>query len=93
MEKDSRKTVIKIVVGSMAAFLALLLIALIINIVRLSAANSRREELAAQSAALDEVIAENNALIDYCKTPEFIEDYARTYLDMVNRGEIEIGVK
>ncbi len=93
MEKDSRKTVIKIVVGSMAAFLALLIIALIINIVRLAAANNRREELAAQSAALDEVIAENNALIDYCKTPEFIEDYARTYLDMVNRGEIEIGVK
>lgn len=93
MEKDTRKTVIKILVGSMAAFFVLLIVALIINIARLSAANSRREQLAAQSAALDELIAENNALIDYCKTPEFIEDYARTYLDMVKRGEIVIGVK
>lgn len=74
-------------------FFVLLIIALIINLVRLSAVNSRRDALAAQSAELDRVIDENNALIDYCQTPEFIEDYAREYLNMLYLGEIEIEVK
>lgn len=74
-------------------FFVLLIVALIINVVRLSAVNSRRNALAAQSAELDRVIDENNALIDYCQTPEFIEDYAREYLNMLYLGEIEIDVK
>lgn len=87
------KTVIKIVVASLAVFLILLIVALIVNLVKLSAANSRKAELAEQSAYLDTVISENGAMIDYCQTPEFIEDYAREYLDMIYRDEIVIGVK
>ena len=93
MENSSNKTVIKIVTAALAVFFVLLIIALIINLVRLSAVNSRRDALAAQSAELDRVIDENNALIDYCQTPEFIEDYAREYLNMLYLGEIEIEVK
>ncbi len=74
-------------------FFVLLIVALIINVVRLCSANSRLDELNAQKAELDRVIDENNALIDYCQTPEFIENYAREYLNMLYMGEIEIEVK
>ncbi len=92
MESSSNKTVIKIIVVSLAVLLVLLIVALIVNIAKLSAANNRKDDLAAQSAYLDTVIAENGDLIDYCQTPEYIENYAREYLDMVYRGEIVIGV-
>lgn len=90
---NSQKTILKIITAALAVFFVLLIVALIINVVRLSAVNSRRNALAAQSAELDRVIDENNALIDYCQTPEFIEDYAREYLNMLYLGEIEIDVK
>ena len=86
----SNKTVIKIIVASLAVLLILLIVALIVN---LSAANKRKADLAKQSAYLDTLINENGAMIDYCQTPEFIEDYAREYLDMIYRDEIIIGVK
>ena len=72
----SNKTVIKIIVASLAVLLILLIV-----------------DLAKQSAYLDTLINENGAMIDYCQTPEFIEDYAREYLDMIYRDEIIIGVK
>lgn len=93
MTKASDKTVKQIIVAALSVFFVLLLIALIVNLVRLSAVNSRKNALAEQAAYLDTVIKENGELIDYCQTPEFIETYARDYLDMVYRNEIEIGVK
>lgn len=93
MENSSNKTVLKIVTAALAVFFVLLIIALVINLVRLSAVSSRRDALAAQSAELDRVIDENNSLVDYCQTPEFIDDYAREYLNMLYLGEIEIDVK
>lgn len=73
--------------------MVLLVVALIINLVRLSAAGARKDELAQKSAYLDKAIDENGKLLDYCKTSSFIENYAREYLDMVYRGEIIIGTK
>jgi len=93
MTAQSNKTVIKIIVSALAVLLVLLIVALIINLVKLSAANERKDELAAQSARLDEVIDDNNNTLDYCQTSEFIESYAREYLDMIYRGEITITVK
>ena len=84
---------IKAVVAACATFLVLLIIALIINLVRLSAETDRRDNLAAQSDKLKAAIDENGKLLDYCKTSDFIENYAREYLDMIYRGEIPIGTK
>ena len=70
--------------------LLLLIIALIINLVRLSAVNSRKDALEAQNAQLAQIIENNNDMIDYCESSEFIESYAREMLDMVYRGEIPV---
>ena len=93
MAQNNNKTISKIIAAAVAVFLVLLVVALIYNIAKLSAANKRLDELKAQGEYLDSVIDENGALIDYCRTPEFIEQYAREYLDMIGRGEIPIEVK
>ncbi len=73
--------------------IVLLIVALIVNLVRLGAANSRKDALAAQNAKLARLIEQNNGMIDYCQSSEFITDYAREYLDMIYRGETVIGGK
>lgn len=92
MTDSTNKTVIKIVVSALAALFVLLIIALIINLVKLSAVNDRRDRLKAQSERLDEVIDSNGKMLDYVESPEFIESYAREYLDMIYRDEIVIDV-
>lgn len=87
-------TVKKIIVAALATLLVLLIVALIINLVRLSAANNRKAELERKRDMLQAVYDENRQFIDVdSKSPEYIEAYAREYLDMVRRGEIIIGIK
>lgn len=73
--------------------MALLVIALIVNLVRLGAINSRKRSLEAQNAKLEKIIEDNEIAIEYCQSNEFVEEYAREYLDMIYRGEIVIGRK
>lgn len=89
-KNDTNKSAIKIAVAAGAVLLVLLIIALIVNLVRLGAANSRKDALAAQNARLEQLIDKNNGMIDYCESAEFIEDYAREMLDMIYRGETSI---
>ena len=70
-----------------AAFIVLLLVALITNLVRLAGSNSRKAELEAQLAALDRQIEENNSIIDYRQSEEYVDAYAREYLNMIGRDE------
>ncbi len=93
MTKSSNQTIIKIVVSALAVLFVLLIIALIVNLVKLSAVNDRKERLQEQSNKLDNVIDENGKMLDYIETPEFIENYAREYLDMIYRDEIIIEVE
>lgn len=87
-------TIKKIIVAALATLLVLLIVALIINLVRLSAANRREAELARKRDMLQAVYDENRQFIDVdSKSPEYIEAYAREYLDMVRRGEIIIDIK
>ena len=93
MTKTQNKTIVKVVVAALAVLLVLLIIALIINLVRLSAANERKNSLEAQYERLNEIINDNNTMIDYCGSIEFVENYARYFLDMVYRDELGITVK
>ena len=91
---NNSKTIIKIVTAALTVLFVLLVIALIVNLVKLGAVNSRKAKLEAQNARLEQVIAENDKMIDACQNdPQFIEDYAREMLDMVYRDEIVINGK
>ena len=80
-------------IAGLAVLLVLLIVALIVNLVRLGAANSRRESLALQNAKLEQIIEQNDDMITYCQSSEFIEEYAREMLDMIYRGETVVGSK
>ncbi|MBD5132536.1 MAG: hypothetical protein HDT28_08145 [Clostridiales bacterium] len=80
-----------ILVAAMTLFMVLLVIALIVNLVRLGAVNSRKKALEQQNAQLEQIIATNADMIEYCSSTEFVEEYAREWLDMTYRGEIVIG--
>ena len=84
---------VKIMIAGLAVLLVLLIVALIVNLVRLGAANSRRESLARQNAKLEQIIEQNDDMITYCQSSEFIEEYAREMLDMIYRGETVVGSK
>lgn len=93
---DRRRTVDtkkKIAVAAMAVLLVLLIAALIVNLVRLGAVNSRKKSLEEQNARLEQVIQSNESTITYCGSSEFVEEYAREMLDMIYRGEVVIGTK
>lgn len=83
----------KIMVAGLAVLLVLLIVALIVNLVRLGAANARRNSLAEQNAKLERIIEQNDNMITYCQSSEFIEEYAREMLDMIYRGETPVGSK
>lgn len=91
MENSNSKTIVKIVGAALSILFVLLVIALIINIVRLNAVNDRKKSLDEQNARLDLLIEKNDDMIEYCNSTEFIEEYAREHLDMVYRGETVIG--
>ena len=90
-EKNNNTAVAKIVGVSLALLFLLLVIALIINLVRLGAENDRKRSLQQQNARLERLIEKNDNMIEYCSSDEFIEEYAREMLDMVYRGETVIG--
>ncbi|MDE5593821.1 MAG: septum formation initiator family protein [Clostridiales bacterium] len=90
---NNNSSVARLVGVALALLFVLLVIALIVNLVKLSAANDRKDALEAQSAKLDRLIEKNDDMIEYCSSAEFIEEYAREYLDMVYRGETVIGGK
>lgn len=90
---NNNNSVARIVGVALALLFVLLVIALIVNLVKLSAANDRKDALQAQSAKLDRLIEKNDNMIEYCGSAEFIEEYSREYLDMVYRGETVIGSK
>lgn len=84
MEKEK---LLKIITVSVTVFIALLVISLIINLVKLSSMNSRKAELEAELIALDNQIQRNDATIDYVRSDEYIDRYAREYLDMIGKDE------
>lgn len=92
-KRTNTNTAAKIMVAALAVLMVLLIVALIVNLVRLSAANNRRDSLAEQNAKLERIIEQNDSMIIYCQSSEFVEDYAREMLDMVYRGETMVGTQ
>ena len=70
-----------------ALFFVLMATALVINLVRIASLSSREKALKEQLAALDRQIEANQSEIDYRKTDEYVDAYAREYLGMIGGDE------
>ena len=68
-------------------FIFILLVALVVNIIRLSAVNNRREMLETQLSTIQTQISEAQDKIGYITTDEYIDQYAREYLNMQGKDE------
>jgi cell division protein FtsB len=83
---DAKKKM-QIITVTAIIFIFILLVALVVNIVRLSTVNKRREKLEAQLAAIQAEISETQNQIGYITTDEYIDQYAREYLNMQGKDE------
>ncbi len=82
-----RTNLIKTLTVSAIVFIAVLLTALIINIVKLSTLNSKKEALIERLSTVESQIKENDEIIEYISTDEYIDRYAREYLNMTGADE------
>ena len=87
-KKQELTTSKKIIVIACSVFAVLLIIALAINLISLAVATSRKNKLAAELSRLDRQIAANEQSIEYLGSDEYVNDFAREYLDMQGKGEI-----
>ena len=92
-KKDNKENVmqksstIKIITIASIVLLVLLFIALVINVIKLSSLNNRKAELQTKLAEIERQIDENTDTIDYLGTDDYIDRYAREYLNMNGEGE------
>lgn len=84
MEKNK---IVRIITVSAVIFIVLLLIALVMNLVTLTRLNNRKAELENKLTEIREQIEANNAEIDYISSDEYIDAYAREYLNMKGKDE------
>ena len=84
MEKNK---IVSIITVSAVIFIVLLLIALVMNLVTLTRLNNRKAELESKLTEIREQIEANNAEIDYISSDEYIDAYAREYLNMKGKDE------
>lgn len=83
--QEKAKTVIVI---ACAVFAVLLVVALIISLISLAAASSRRTRLEKELADVTARVEQNAANIAYYSSDEYVEWVAREYLDMQGKDEI-----
>ena len=77
----------RIITVSAIVFIFLLVIALIVNVVRLSAINSKKADLQAKLDAINSKIQSNQDEYDWISTDDYIDQYAREYLNMTGKDD------
>ncbi|MBQ8882397.1 MAG: septum formation initiator family protein [Clostridia bacterium] len=82
-----KTNLIKIITASAIVFMVLLLVALIINIVKLSNVNAKKAELLAKIEQTQTMIEDNQSTLNYITSQEYIDQYAREYLNMIGKDE------
>ena len=85
---ENRDKVKTVIVAACVAFAVLLIIALIISLVSLSTATSRRNKLEAQLKEINAQIEKGETAREYYQSDEYIEMIAREYLNMKGKDEI-----
>lgn len=84
---SDNKKIFQIITISAVIFIFLLLVAMILNLVQISKLKSQKRELEAVLAAGQLQKIRNEEQIELWSSDEWIDAYAREYLDMVGDGE------
>ena len=81
------KTTLRVITVSMVLLLLILIAALVINVVKLSPVNNKKTQLLDNLARIEQEIKQNQDTIDYLSTDEYVDQYAREYLNMQGKNE------
>lgn len=92
-EAVKRNKIIVMVTVFAVIFFVLLMSALITNLVKMAALNSRKEQLKAELERVQTQIEQSEEEINYRKTDEFVDAYAREYLGMIGKDEVAFVAK
>lgn len=84
---ENKTRVYKIATVAIMVFIVLLVAAMVINLIKLGKVNSREKALAAELAKYDQLIQAQEDEIAYKSTQEYIDRYAREYLNMMGKDE------
>lgn len=83
----NKERFVKIITVALSAFICLLLISLLINLAKLSSLNKESEKQAQMLEQLLTIERENGDTLKYIQSDEYVERYAREYLNMVNSND------
>lgn len=81
-------TTIRIITVAAITFFILLLTAMVVNLIKLTTLNNRKAQLEREIARIEKVIEDNENTIDFLSSDEYVDKYAREYLDMIGKDEI-----
>lgn len=84
---DSKVKVIKIITVSAVVLIFLLVISFFMNLIKLINASSTEAKLKEQLALVDTQIAQNSEEITELESSEYLDWYAREYLNMKGRDD------
>ena len=84
---------VKILSVSLIAFIGILIVALVANIIKSVNLSAKERELKNQLASLEQTIQKNQTEIEYKQSSDYTDRYAREYLDKSNPDEeVYVGV-
>ncbi len=84
---------VKILSVSLIAFIGLLIVALVTNIIKSASLASKEQELRNQLISLEQTVQKNQTEIEYKQSSDYTDRYAREYLDKSNANEeIYVGI-
>lgn len=83
----NKERFVKIITVALSAFICLLMISLIINLAKISSLNKQSAQQAQMLEQLKTIERENGDTIKYMQSDEFVERYAREYLNMADSDD------
>ncbi len=88
IREENRETAKVIIVAACVVFAVLLVISLVVGLVSLASASSRKNKLQRQLNELNILVERKDADLQYYMSDEYVQRIAREYLDMQGDGEI-----
>jgi cell division protein FtsB len=92
-EYMDKTNVVKIIAVSAVIFLSLIIASLILNVVKLAGLSRREAELKNELYVLEQAMAENSETLEFMQTDDYVDQYAREYLNLIGKDELPFTAK
>ena len=84
---------VKIIAVAAVIFLSLIVASLVLNVIKLAGLNRREAELKNELYRLEQAMAENSETLEFMQTDDYVDQYAREYLNLIGKDELPFTAK